>query len=182
MPKKYLLNIDRQTDERLRLRMIMSRQGITITIKCTDQVGKGALMQYLRHIAEQADKSFAWLDCDQMCIKSENFFYDFCNDLTSQLGLEDRQEQKRPLINATRCTSFVRREILLQSVKPCVIAFSVNLGNSALLSMLRAWHNYRASKQGWRRLDIVVITSTSVLACEGSRSLIGEIIDLSSIR
>ncbi len=45
--------------------------------------------------------------------------------------------------------------------------------------MLRTWHNYRASKLIWRRLDIVVITSTSVLACEGSRSLVGEIIDLS---
>lgn len=182
--------VERGADERVRT--VMTQQGVTITIKGARQMGKSSLLMRLGRTAEQMGKRFVWLDCHLLKISlsdSENFFYNFCDELTEQLGLENRLDnQKRAPINALRCTSYVRKEILSRLEQPCVIAFDRaeslfdTTYRDAFFAMLRTWHNNRALKFIWRKLDIVVITSTEpyyfIKDLRQSPFNVGEIIDL----
>lgn len=182
--------VERGADERVRT--VMTQQGVTITIKGARQMGKSSLLMRLGRTAEQMGKRFVWLDCHLLKISlsdAQNFFYNFCDELTEQLGLENRLDnQKRAPINALRCTSYVRKEILSRLEPPCVIAFdrAESLFDTsyrdAFFAMLRTWHNNRALKFIWRNLDIVVITSTEpyyfIKDLRQSPFNVGEIIDL----
>ena len=182
--------VERGADERVRT--VMTQQGVTITIKGARQMGKSSLLMRLGRTAEQMGKRFVWLDCHLLKISlsdAQNFFYNFCDELTEQLGLENRLDnQKRAPINALRCTSYVRKEILSRLEQPCVIAFdrAESLFDTsyrdAFFAMLRTWHNNRALKFIWRNLDMVVITSTEpyyfIKDLRQSPFNVGEIIDL----
>lgn len=155
--------VERGADELARA--AIRRQGVTITIKGARQMGKSSLLQRLGQTASQLGKRFVWLDCELLHEQdAKSFFQNFSDAFTDEVGLDIS-----PPVTATspwRCTRYVSRQILPHLEQPCVLA----LDNAESLfdttyrkdffSMLRTWHNNRASKAKWKQLDLVVLTST----------------------
>jgi hypothetical protein len=182
--------IERQAD--LRAATAIARQGVTITIKGSRQMGKSSLLQRLAQVAQQREKRFVWLDCSLLKVSdadAESFFTNFCEVLTDEVGLESRLATwKRPLTNAFRCTKYVRQEILRRLEEPCVLAIDQaealfdTTYRTSFFGMLRTWHNNRAAKRIWRQLDLVVVTSTEpyffIDNLQQSPFNVGEVIEL----
>lgn len=182
--------IERQADQRAAT--AIARQGVTITIKGSRQMGKSSLLQRLAQVAQREGKRFVWLDCSLLKVSeddAESFFTNFCEVLTDEVGLESRLAAwKRPLSNAFRCTKYVREEILRRLEEPCVLAIDQaetlfdTTYRTPFFGMLRTWHNNRAAKPIWRQLDLVVVTSTEpyffINHLQQSPFNVGEVIEL----
>ncbi len=162
--------VQRAEDE-LALRAI-ERKGVTITIKGPRQMGKSSLL--IRTIATAAalGKRVAFLDFQLFSRKAlgdaETFFREFCGWVTEELELEDKVDEfwQRPLGQSQRCTRYFGRHILKMMDQPLVLAmdevetvFAADF-RSDFFGMLRSWHNDRALKREWKRLDLVLVTST----------------------
>jgi len=77
-----------------------------------------------------------------------------------------RDYWRRSLGNIQRCTRYVGRHLLRELDGPLVLAmdeveslFEAEF-RSDFFGMLRAWHNSRATKPRWKRLDLALVTST----------------------
>lgn len=150
----------------------IARQGVTITIKGPRQMGKSSLLNRTVAAAVQADKRVVNLDFqlfDQRALTDGDvFFRQFCTWLTDEVELDDRVDEywQRPLGNSQRCTRYLQRYLLKALDAPLVLAmdevervFSSGF-RSDFFSMLRSWHNNRAMNPLWKRLDLVLVTST----------------------
>jgi len=150
----------------------IARQGVTITIKGPRQMGKSSLLNRTIAAATVAGKRVVFLDfqlVDKASLTNADlFFRQFCSWLTDELELDDRVEEywKSPLGNSQRCTRYVSRYLLKQVGGPLVLAmdevesiFDTDF-RSDLFSMLRSWHNNRATVPAWKQLDLALVTST----------------------
>jgi AAA domain-containing protein/TIR domain-containing protein len=150
----------------------IERQGVTITIKGPRQMGKSSLLIRTMAAAARAGKRIAFLDfqlVDKASLtNAERFFRQFCSWLSDELELEDRVEEhwKAPLGNSQCCTRYVSRYLLKQVGGPLVLAmdevesvFDADF-RSDFFSMLRSWHNNRATVPIWKQLDLALVTST----------------------
>ena len=148
------------------------RPGTTITIKGPRQMGKSSLLNRVMAEAIAAGKQVAFLDFqlfDREALQNADAFYQqFCYWLTDDLELDDCFEEywQKPLGNTQRCTRYVGRHILKSLDAPLVLAmdeveriFDTPFRND-FFSMLRSWHNQRATKPLWKRLDLALVTST----------------------
>ena len=172
----------------------ITRQGVTITIKAPRQMGKSSLLTRVMQTAQKIGKRVAFLDF-QLFDKStlsdaDTFFRHFCILLTDELEMEDKTEEfwQSPLGNAHRCSRYVGRYLLKELGTPLVLAmdevesiFEADF-RSDFFSMLRTWHNSRATQQIWKQLDLALVTSTEpyqlVSNLNQSPFNVGEIIDL----
>jgi AAA-like domain len=150
----------------------IGRQGVTITIKGPRQMGKSSLLIRTMTAAVEAGKRVAFLDFqlfDKMALTDgDRFFRQFCAWLTDELELADRVEEfwSLPLGNSQRCTRYMQRYLLKDLGSPLVLAmdevesvFDTEF-RSDFFSMLRSWHNNRASTPIWKQLDLALVTST----------------------
>ncbi|MEM6353195.1 MAG: AAA-like domain-containing protein [Cyanobacteria bacterium P01_D01_bin.14] len=150
----------------------IQRQGVTITIKGPRQMGKSSLLNRTMTAAAEAGKQVAFLDFqlfDRAALQdADEFYQQFCFWLTDELELEDKVEEywNRPLGNSQRCSRYVSRHILKSLDQPLVLAmdeveriFDTPFRND-FFSMLRSWHNDRAVRKIWKRLDLTLVTST----------------------
>lgn len=150
----------------------IARQGVTITIKGPRQMGKSSLLNRTIAAATAAGKRVVFLDfqlVDKASLTNADlFFRQFCSWLTDELELEDRVEEywQTPLGNSQRCTRYVNRYLLKQVGGPMVLAmdevesiFDTDF-RSDFFSMLRSWHNNRATVAQWKQLDLALVTST----------------------
>jgi hypothetical protein len=150
----------------------IKHQGVTITIKAPRQMGKSSLLIRIIHAAAKAGKRSAFIDFqlfDKSALdNSDIFFQQFCAFLTDELELEDRTEEfwKMPLGNSQRCSRYMSRYLLKELNAPLVLAmdeletmFDTDY-RSDFFSMLRNWHNSRATKPVWKHLDLALVTST----------------------
>jgi transcriptional regulator with XRE-family HTH domain len=150
----------------------IQRSGVTVTIKGPRQVGKSSLLVRLQHRAEQAGKRVAYLDFQQIdqvdIAAADRFFRRFCAWLSDVLAIESQVDEywQLPLGNIQRCSRYVERHLLGQLDRPLALAmdevdslFESDF-RSDFFGMLRSWHNDRSMKPIWRRLDLVLVTST----------------------
>ena len=150
----------------------VGRQGVTITIKGPRQMGKSSLLIRTMAAAVEAGKRVAFLDFqlfDKTALTDgDRFFRQFCAWLTDELELADQVEKywESPLGNSQRCTRYMQRYLLKEIGGPLVLAmdevesvFDSDF-RSDFFSMLRSWHNNRASTPIWKQLDLVLVTST----------------------
>ena len=150
----------------------IAQLGVTLTIKGPRQMGKSSLLLRTVEAARAAGKQVVFLDFqlfDQAALQDADQFYrQFCYCLADELDLEDAVEHywARPLGNTQRCTRYVERHVLKQVTEPIVLAmdevermFDTPFRND-FFSMLRSWHNQRAMKPLWKRLDLALVTST----------------------
>ncbi|MEO0516480.1 MAG: AAA-like domain-containing protein [Cyanobacteria bacterium P01_A01_bin.116] len=146
--------------------------GVTITIKGPRQMGKSSLLNRVMAKAVDAGKQVAFLDFqlfDREALQNADAFYQqFCYWLTDELEIEDCFEEywSKPLGSTQRCTRYVGRHILKSIDGPLVLAmdevermFDTPFRND-FFSMLRSWHNQRATKKLWKNLDLALVTST----------------------
>ena len=150
----------------------MAEAGVTLTIKGPRQVGKSSLLMRVIDAAAAAGKRVAFLDFqlfDRAALASPDlFFRQFCAWLTDTLELDDRIDEfwSPQLGNSQRCTRYVERYLLKEIDTPLLLAmdevesmFDADF-RSDFFGMLRSWHNSRAARPAWRRLDLALVTST----------------------
>lgn len=148
------------------------RQGVTLTIKAPRQMGKSSLLIRSMEVARKAGKRVAFLDFqlfDKTALTDgDRFFQQFCAWLTDELELTDRVEEywSSPLGNSQRCTRYMQRYLLKEVDSPLLLAmdevesvFDTDF-RSDFFSMLRSWHNNRATTPIWKQLDLALVTST----------------------
>ena len=148
------------------------RPGVTITIKGPRQMGKSSLLNRVMSRAADTGKQVAFLDFqlfDRAALQdADEFYQQFCFWLTDELELEDcfAAYWQKPLGHTQRCTRYVGRHILKSLDAPLVLAmdeveriFDTPFRND-FFSMLRSWHNQRATRPLWKRLDLALVTST----------------------
>ena len=173
----------------------IKRQGVTITIKGPRQMGKSSLLIRTMAAAVEAGKRVAFLDFqlfDKTALTNgDRFFQQFCAWLTDELELADRVEEfwNLPLGNSQRCTRYMQRYLLKEIGSPLVLAmdevesvFDTDF-RSDFFSMLRSWHNNRASTPIWKQLDLALVTSTEpyqlIENLNQSPFNVGQVIELS---
>ncbi len=185
--------VERSTDA-IALNTIEQTGGVTMTIKGPRQMGKSSLFVRVKTRAEKVGKRVIYLDfqsfdrsnlqdCDQ-------FYLQFCEYLTDVLDLENRVAHywQSPLGNSLKCSRYVSREILKSLDRSLVLVMDeVELVletsfRADFFGMLRSWHNNRAIAPVWKKLDLVLITSTEpyqlIDDLNQSPFNVGQIIDL----
>ena len=170
MDPESVLYVDRASDQ-IALETIQ-RQGVTITIKGPRQMGKSSQLIRIMNAAMQAGKTVAFLDFQLFdkadLTHADRFFPQFCSWLTDELELEDKVADywHSTLSNSQCCTRYLGRYLLKALDTPLMLAmdevdaiFDTEF-RSDFFGMLRSWHNNRARKAQWKRLDLALVTST----------------------
>lgn len=172
----------------------IKRQGVTITVKAPRQMGKSSLLIRIVQAGAKAGKCSAFLDFqlfDKSALEdADTFFRQFCAILSDELEIEDRTEEfwEMPLGNSQRCSRYVGRYLLKEIDEPVVLAmdevetmFDTEF-RSDFFSMLRNWHNSRATKPIWKQMDLALVTSTEpyqlIANLNQSPFNVGEVIEL----
>lgn len=150
----------------------IKRAGETIIIKGPRQMGKSSLLARTVREAINAGKQIAFLDFqffDKATLTNPDLFYrQFCQLVGDELGVEDRVEEfwAKQQGNSIRATNYMQLHILKSVDSPITLAmdevesvFDIPF-RSDFFSMLRGWHNNRSMKPLWRKLDLVMVTST----------------------
>ncbi|MBW4470888.1 MAG: AAA-like domain-containing protein [Stenomitos rutilans HA7619-LM2] len=164
--------VERPTDAIALSTIQQTGKGVTITIKGPRQMGKSSLLVRTIDAAVNAGKRVAFLDFqlfDKTALTHpEPFFRQFCAWLTDELEMDSQVEEywAMPLGNSQRCTRYMQRYLLKELGSPLVLAmdevesvFDTDF-RSDFFSMLRSWHNSRATSSIWRQLDLTLVTST----------------------
>ena len=157
----------------------LSNPPFTMTIKGARQMGKSTLLETLQHVAQQQHIQFVTLHPglwtfhqgdDAAC--ETHFFRLFARELSRKLHVPDKTDAywNQPLPNTLRCTDYVEDIILPQVKTPMVLALD-NADDvfdtpfrKAFFAMLRVWHDKRAVELAWRKLSLIVVTSTEPYA------------------
>lgn len=150
----------------------IKQRGVTVTIKGPRQMGKSSLLIRTIGAAVEAGKRAVFLDFQlidrEALTNAELFFRQFCSWLTDELEMEDRISEywSMPLGNSQRTTRYLGRYLLKELGGPLVLAMDEvestfeTAFRSDFFSMLRSWHNSRATSPVWKQLDLVLVTST----------------------
>jgi hypothetical protein len=162
--------IERQSD-RFALETV-KREGMTIVIKGPRHMGKSSLLIRITNAAAKIGKQVASLDfglIDKMALSDANtFFRQFCSWITDELNMEDQVDEywRIALGHSQLCTRYVSRYLLRNLDGPLVLAmdevdmlFGVAFQDD-FFSMLRSWHDSRGFNPTWKKLDLVLVTST----------------------
>lgn len=172
---------------------VISTPGITVVIKGPRQIGKSSLLNRLQSAARSVGKRVLLIDFQMLKSTIDNqdtFYRQFCKLLAYALEVDDRTEKywQLPLANPFRCSEFVSQSLLKVVPEQLLLAldeveslFSANYRGD-FFSMLRAWHNRRAFDPVWKRLDLVLVTSTEpylfIEDLNQSPFNVGEVIEL----
>lgn len=148
------------------------RQGETVVIKGPRQMGKSSLLMRVTQTAQRQGKRVAYLDFQEFetasLANADDFYPEFCALLSDELDLADQVDRywQNKLGNTQRCTRYLERYVLKTLEQPLVLAMDEvertfdTPFRSDFFSMLRGWHNKRATKAIWKTLDLVLVTST----------------------
>lgn len=173
---------------------VISRQGVTITIKAPRQMGKSSLLIRTMAEAQRLGKRVAFLDFqlfDKASLNNaDQFYHQFCSALTDKLDMKDRLNEfwKAELGNNQSCSRYVSRYLLSELKNPLVLVmdevesiFDTDF-RSDFFGMLRNWHNSRAIDPIWKQLDLLLVTSTEpyqlIQNLNQSPFNVGEVIEL----
>ncbi len=174
----------------LRVQALASRCCLTLVIKGPEEMGKTrVLTAYLSHCQEHG-KVCAYIDFSALSQGDLGDYSSFLTALARMLRSELGQESKEPLAIASQHQMI---EFMKDSIFPAVPEH-LTLGldevdrilgrpyQADFFSMLRFWHNARARKSIWQKLDLAMVISTEpyLLIAEEHRSPfnVGEIIEI----
>ncbi len=153
-------------------RQVMEHQGVTVTIKGPRQVGKSSLLVRMVTSAQKIGKHVVLIDFQQIgmnVLRAPDLFYrEFCGILSDTFDLPNRVDEywKLPLADVRRSTRYMERYILKELQSSLVLAmdevdmiFDTSY-RSDFFGLLRSWHNARALSSVWKKLDMILVTST----------------------
>ncbi|MDM8532685.1 AAA-like domain-containing protein [Anaerolineales bacterium HSG25] len=143
----------------------------TIAIQSARQTGKSSLMRRMLYRAKkELDKPAVFIDFQNFGTEfesEEEFFKLFCEEICEQLNLRptvDKHWRKRGP-QKRRCTDYLAKYILPQHC-PFILALDeVDLMMSTdfvteFFSMLRVWHNKKASEANFKKMSLFLSIST----------------------
>ena len=147
------------------------RQRVTMTIKGPCQTGKSSLLGRVVAEARACGKQVVPIDFQlfdqQTLTDGELFFKSFCEMVDRQLGIESQVAKYwGDMGNTYSCRRYFERYLLPQLDRTLVLALDKvdRIPHEDLrgdfFGMLRTWHNDRASKPIFARLDLVLVTAT----------------------
>lgn len=165
------LYVERSADTRLKRQIF--RRGSTATIRASRQTGKTSLLIRGIHHAHEQGANVAFLDFQAFGGYQQTSLDDFLRELAGsicdELGLDlDTVEQAwRGSRSATRkLTRFIGKHVLPIFDEQVILAMDEadcllqTDFHKDFFSLLRSWHNRRASHPDWERLNIVLVIST----------------------
>ncbi|MFC1976143.1 AAA-like domain-containing protein [Chloroflexota bacterium] len=165
------LYIERKTDAQLKDQIV--KWGTTNTIRAPRQTGKTSLLMRGIHYARSQGVNVVFLDFQsfgsEQLTSLDLFLQEFALSVCDELGLdEDMVEQawqgsRSPTKKLSR---FMEKQILPTFDEPIVLA--MDEADSLLqtdfykdfFGLLRSWHNRRASREIWEKLNLALVIST----------------------
>jgi len=139
--------------------------GQTLTIKGPRQMGKSSLLMRTVKAGMEAGKKVALLDFqlvgEDSKADADLFFRRFSSWVAEQLNLPDTVEKfwNSAYASPQNCTRYMEQHVLEPLGGPCIFAidetdaiFQTSFSQD-FFSMLRSWHNSRATSPIWKQLD-----------------------------
>lgn len=165
------LYIERKMDVQLKDQIV--RWGTTTTIRAPRQTGKTSLLIRGIHHARQQGTNVVFLDFQsfgsEQLSSPDLFLQEFAHSICDELNLdEDAVEQAwRGARSPTKkLTRFMEKFVLPFFDAPVVLAMDEADGllqtgfYKDFFGLLRSWHNRRASREVWEKLNLVLVIST----------------------
>ena len=176
----------------------LERQGVTITIKGPRQMGKSSLLMRVIQQALATGREAVYIDFQQfdqeVLSDADRFYPQFCQAIVEQLGLADGTAQAWAAGggNNQLASRYVQNQVLRELNQPLLLAMDEvdrlfeAAYRSDFFSMLRGWHNNRASPlpllRPWKQLDLALVTATEpyhlIANLNQSPFNVGEVIQL----
>jgi hypothetical protein len=175
----------------------LEKQGVTITIKGPRQVGKSSLVEKAIVAALERQKQVIFLDFQQfdaVTLRDPDSFYpEFCHWVWRESGLASKPSNYADQeVGHVKRTSAFMLELMASLGSNIVLAMDeverlfASDFRSDFFGMLRSWHNRRTRNSPWRKLDIMLVTSTEPYLFidnhEQSPFNVGEVIELGDFR
>jgi hypothetical protein len=164
-------HIDRDCDVQV-LDSLKSEGGVTVFIKAPGPVGRNELLHRVSDLATSLGKTVISIDLlnfeKAVFGNQDSFFQQLAYSLVDQMGLDDidlAKEWNSPLGSTQTLTRIMERFVLparpklVLIIDKCELLFDSDT-KRVFFPMIRSWHNIRASRSLWRRLDIILTTST----------------------
>jgi AAA-like domain/CHAT domain len=162
--------IERDSDRKVLA--ALQRNGVTITIKSPSGLGLGLLLNRVRLEAKKLGKRIAYLDFsttpENDLSNAEGFFKSFCTMVSLELDVPDNTDEfwALNLPNAQRTKRYFTKHLLpsldgqvLLAINRVDHIFEANF-RTEFFGMLRLFHNERGPDPTWKRLDLILTTST----------------------
>jgi hypothetical protein len=151
------------------------KPGSLIRIQAPRQMGKTSLLSRILHHASEQSYQTVHLDfqaIDTKVLSSLDKFLQWCcNSIADQLNLPNKLEEhwKEPLGATDNCTDYFRRYLLAETDQP--IALGLDGVEEVIrhteiaqdfLALLRSWHERAKLDLLWKKLRLVVVSSTEL--------------------
>ncbi len=165
------LYVERAADAPLKDQMI--KWGTTTTIRAPRQTGKTSLLMRGIHYARKQKSHVAFMDLQSfgsgLLASPDLFLYEVALSICDELDLDEAsiaeawEGARSPFKKLTR---FLEQAVLPAFDEPVVLA--MDEADSLLqtdfykdfFGLLRSWHNRRASREEWEKLNLVLVIST----------------------
>jgi hypothetical protein len=148
-------------------------QGITLTISGARQVGKTSLLARTTAEARRRGKRVLTLDFQlferAVLADPDRLFRYLCEAASVGMGVETRVDAFwGNLGNSYNCSQYFEHYLLERLDAPLVLALDKleripdTALRSSFFSMLRSWCDNRATRPIWKKLDLVLVTSSPI--------------------
>ncbi len=163
--------IERKADAHLKDQII--KWGTTTTIRAPRQTGKTSLLMRGIHYARQQGNNVVLLDFQSFSSAQlssfDLFLQEFAQSVCDELDLDEEtveQAWRGSRSSTKKLTRFMEQQVLPACEHPIVLA--MDEADSLLqtdyykdfFGLLRSWHNRRASREIWEKLNLVLVIST----------------------
>ena len=163
--------IERDVDAQLKSQVI--KWGSTTTIRAPRQTGKTSLLMRGIKFAREQQVNVIFLDfqsfgSDQL-VSLDSFLHEIANSICDELDLDDEIVEKAwsgSRSPTKKLLRFMEKSVLPEFDEPVLLA--MDEADSLLqtdyyrdfFGLLRSWHNRRASREVWEKLNLVLVIST----------------------
>ncbi|MBN1217282.1 MAG: AAA-like domain-containing protein [Anaerolineae bacterium] len=165
------LYVERKTDDQLKDQIV--KWGTTITIRAPRQTGKTSLLMRGIHHARTQGINVVFLDfqsfgSDQLS-SLDLFLQEFAQSICDELVLDEdivEQAWQGSRSPTKKLSRFMEQYVLPDFDDPIVLAMDEADGllqtdfYKDFFGLLRSWHNRRASREVWEKLNLVLVIST----------------------
>ncbi len=165
------LYVERTADTQLKEQMV--KWGTTTTIRAPRQTGKTSLLMRGIHFARQQDVNVVFMDFQSfgstLLASPDLFLYELAGSICDELDLDEdllAEAWEGARSPSKKLTRFMEQDVLPAFDRPIVLAMDEadNLLQTEFykdfFGLLRSWHNRRASREEWQKLNLVLVIST----------------------
>jgi serine/threonine protein kinase len=165
------LYIERKIDVQLKAQIV--KWGTTITIRAPRQTGKTSLLMRGIHYARTQGVNVVFLDFQsfgsEQLTSPDLFLQEFAQSICDELNLDEdivEQAWQGSRSPTKKLTRLMEKHVLPAFDEPIVLAMDEADGllqtnfYRDFFGLLRSWHNRRATREVWEKLNLVLVIST----------------------